>query len=243
MPFQVPPTLPDYKKLTFMLNSSGVQKWNPAMYDILNKLIEAVSQSQDVVVNSIIPTAIPSSGGVVVDPLGALDGVGTTPSPLAVRVDGTTVQINGLDQLTAPGTSPFQLFQLTFNLVHPTVIPLNSAPIVVAPAVVGAIGIPIWWSQSTHKNGSWTNGGSPFQLAWTNFAGLAVNINNLTSGYGGAGILDTFAFASGYNQTITAGSPLPTNQNLVITSNADITSTPGASSITTIQVAYVYVAG
>ncbi len=54
MGFQVPPTLPDYSKLTFMLNNSGVQKWNPAVYDILKNLIAAVQQSQDTFVSTTI---------------------------------------------------------------------------------------------------------------------------------------------------------------------------------------------
>ncbi len=53
MGYQAPPTLPDYSKLIFMLNSSGAQQWNPAVYDILKQLIGAVKQSQDVISNNI----------------------------------------------------------------------------------------------------------------------------------------------------------------------------------------------
>ena len=53
MGYQTPPTLPDYSKLVFMLNSSGVQEWNPAVYDILKNLIEAVKQSQGVINNTV----------------------------------------------------------------------------------------------------------------------------------------------------------------------------------------------
>ena len=45
---------------------------------------------------------IGSGGSVTVDAAGALTGVGTVASPLAVAVDGVSVTIVG-DQLTAPG--------------------------------------------------------------------------------------------------------------------------------------------
>ncbi len=100
MGFQLPPTLPDYNKLTAQLNSSGFQKVNPPVYEILSRLIQAVSQSQDVISTNIAD--IPSS--VIVSPTGALSGDGTSGSPLAVKVDGVTVTINGSDQLVAGGT-------------------------------------------------------------------------------------------------------------------------------------------
>jgi hypothetical protein len=58
MGFQEPPTLPDYSKLVFMLNNSGVQKWNPAVYDILKNLIAAVQQSQGTLVDSTIADVV-----------------------------------------------------------------------------------------------------------------------------------------------------------------------------------------
>lgn len=45
------------------------------------------------------------AGTVVVDPAGALDGVGSAAAPLAVRVDGVSILINGSNQLEAPGAA------------------------------------------------------------------------------------------------------------------------------------------
>lgn len=42
-------------------------------------------------------------GGIIVSQTGALDGDGTTPRPLAIRVDGTSISVNGTNQLTASG--------------------------------------------------------------------------------------------------------------------------------------------
>jgi hypothetical protein len=74
MGFQLPPTLPDYSKLNQVLNSSGMQKVNPPVYEILSRLIQAVQQSQDTFISNVITNTvnnnitngniiIPSSGG------------------------------------------------------------------------------------------------------------------------------------------------------------------------------------
>lgn len=61
MGFQIPPTLPDYKKLQIILANSGVQSWNPPIFDILSRLIEAVSQSQNAFVGSAINNIVNNS--------------------------------------------------------------------------------------------------------------------------------------------------------------------------------------
>ena len=45
------------------------------------------------------------SGTVVVDPAGALDGDGSSGSPLAVKVDGSSIIINGSNELEAPAAA------------------------------------------------------------------------------------------------------------------------------------------
>lgn len=45
------------------------------------------------------------TGSITVDPAGALDGDGSSGSPLAVKVDGASVIINGSNQLEAPGAA------------------------------------------------------------------------------------------------------------------------------------------
>lgn len=99
MSFQEPPSLPDYSKLTFELNTSGVQKWNPDLYNILKNLIAAVQQSQATLVN----TTIPNAASLIVDPNGAILGDGTATNPLRASVDTTTISIVG-DQLVATAT-------------------------------------------------------------------------------------------------------------------------------------------
>lgn len=98
MAFQQPASLPDYSKLVSTLATSGVQKWNPALYDILKQLIGAVQQSQDVISTNL--DNVEGFTGVSVDAAGALSGDGTIASPLAVKVDGATITIVG-DQLVA----------------------------------------------------------------------------------------------------------------------------------------------
>jgi hypothetical protein len=49
------------------------------------------------------PGGVTGGFSVFVDPAGALDGVGTLASPLAVRVDGVSVTISGANELEAPG--------------------------------------------------------------------------------------------------------------------------------------------
>ena len=127
MGFQIPPTLPDYSKLVFMLNSSGVQEWNPAVYDILKNLIAAVGQSQDVITTNITNATL-----VNVSPTGALNGDGTLANPLAVKVDGITVNIVN-DKLSS------SLIWGTINIITVKIVPdvarlANTAPILIIPA-------------------------------------------------------------------------------------------------------------
>ncbi len=176
---------------------------------------------------------------VSVNPSGALDGDGTIPSPLGVRVDGSTIVINGSNQLQAASVSPFLYFTTAVTTTFPSNLTIATTPIVVAAAASASIIVPIWWSIHTTKTGSWTNGGSPFQLFWVNNLGAKSNLQDLTSGYSGAGALTSFGFASGYNQAFISSGAYPLNQNLVITSNADFLSGAGASATTTFRVAYV----
>jgi|SRR6185295_4839904 len=111
MGFQQPPTLPDYAKLITSLNESTVQKWNPALYQILKNLIQAVQQSQDVIVNNAADVINNFSGGgltsVAVDPAGAILGDGTPGGPLRVQVDGTTIQILADTLVASAGLTAF----------------------------------------------------------------------------------------------------------------------------------------
>lgn len=91
-----PEVLADYQRLKNTLAISGVQKWNTAVYEILVKLIDLVSQSQNVITDSPL---------VIDDPSG-LEGLGTANDPLRVSVDGVTVIINAENKLETGGVSP-----------------------------------------------------------------------------------------------------------------------------------------
>jgi hypothetical protein len=166
MGFTPPPTLPDYQKLKVILANSGVQKWNPPTYDILSRLIDAVSQSQDVMVSS--------APGFFVDPLGALNGDGTKSKPLSVNVDGTTISINGSDQLTASGSSP----------VLSTSITLNTAALQANVNVLMLAAIPnkIIWPIAVHSQVSNAAGSFNFTTSGTLAYG-AISGTNITGAF------------------------------------------------------------
>ena len=184
MGYQVSPTLPDYSKLVFMLNNAGVQKWNPAVYDVLKNLIEAVQQSQDVVVNSVIPGAAGNALSTVsVNPAGALSGNGTISSPLAAIVDGTTIQINGSDQLTA--ILPYTPLVKRTEFTHTTLNAWGGVEQTLVPGIGGSVLVPLYVSwkgiistqSSTSSSGNFYHTGSVQN--WTSgtliTAGLAGN--------------------------------------------------------------------
>lgn len=114
MAFTELPTLPDYKKLKAILNQSGVQRSNPEIFDIIGKLIDAVGKSQSVFNSTIIPASGLSS--LLINPAGAIGGDGKSIG-LKVNVDGSTVTINGSDQLVASVTG-VQLFAAVINNFH-----------------------------------------------------------------------------------------------------------------------------
>lgn len=99
-----PEVLAQFEKLKNTLAISGVQKWNTALYEILVRLIDLVTQSQNVV----------DSGGIILDDPSALQGDGTQKNPLSVRVDGITVVINEDNNLesSASGTPADELIPL-----------------------------------------------------------------------------------------------------------------------------------
>src|SRR6266850_2373002 len=94
--------LADYQRLKNTLAISGTQKWNTALYEILVKLIDLVSQSQDVV----------DTGGIIKDNPSGLLGDGTEKKPLSVSVDGVTITINAEDKLEA-STIPVDVIDRT----------------------------------------------------------------------------------------------------------------------------------
>lgn len=74
----------DFARLRNSLNTSGIQKSNNALYQIISRLIDVSEQAQQLQEPFVLN----------VDPLGALNE-----NPLKVRVDNSTIQINGANNL------------------------------------------------------------------------------------------------------------------------------------------------
>lgn len=83
--------------------------------------------------------------GVNVAAAGALTGNGTSASPLSVSVDGSTITINGSNQLTG-SSSPITIIDSgTYTVTHAQIIAGGDiANIVSAPVVTGTFILPLW---------------------------------------------------------------------------------------------------
>lgn len=134
MGFQLPPTAPDFTKLLNTLNNSGVQKWNPPIYEILKTFITTAQQSQQYITNNATPFSL------VTSPTGALNGDGTTANPLAVKVDGSTISINGSNQLVSLGAG-ISIFSATLSLTIAQVQSLDTVFVQIVPGIANKI---IW---------------------------------------------------------------------------------------------------
>lgn len=139
MGFQPTPQLPDYQKLKMVLTNSGVQKWNPPTYDILSRLIDAVAQSQNVIIN----TTIPDASTTIIN---NLSGSIIPPDERTI----TTTTITGFTSLRQPLLAGGGI---TFAVLKT----LNTIPVTVIPAVAGSLIIPLWVAnyvtQSVTPNG------------------------------------------------------------------------------------------
>lgn len=176
MPFQQPPTLPDYNKLIAVLNSSGMQKVDPPVYEILSRLIQAVKQSQDVVSQTI-------NNNILVNVLTALAGDGSLVNPLRVLVDGVTVTVNGSNQLVASGGGTGQtVLENRVTINNARIIALNSNPVVMVPAQgVGTIIQVLWCNSQYHPDpGSpnFYNNGSAGDLYYSNGGAFTAGKNS-----------------------------------------------------------------
>lgn len=145
MGFKQPAQLPDFQKLKIILTSQGVQKWNPAAYDVMNRLIESAQQSQDVIVNVSIPEA--AFDGIYVGE--ALEGDGLPEFPLNVKYDGTTIALNGSNQLTAADGAG--IFYTSGTITANQIDTLGSTHVQILAGIANKIIVPIngyyAWSQ------------------------------------------------------------------------------------------------
>lgn len=99
MVFRKPEAPPEFKNLLTVLNNSGIVRDNPALYQVIKGLIDNANKLLGVV-NLIVPTEGTENVNVTGVVAGvALEGQGTPESPLNVRFDGTTVDVNASNQL------------------------------------------------------------------------------------------------------------------------------------------------
>lgn len=81
------------------------------------------------------PLGFDGSVIVDVDPTGALDGDGTIGSPLAVRVDGVTISINGSNELeVAGGGGGVSVQEARITITNAQILTLGSVPVVLVPS-------------------------------------------------------------------------------------------------------------
>jgi len=216
--FQQPPVLPDYQKLKIILTNSGVQKWNPPVYDILSRLIDAVSQSQDVITS-------PANTDIIVDPNGAILGDGTTSGPLRVSVDGVTITIVG-DQLVGAAGSGIPVQEVLVTLNTAQLLTLSSVPIQVLPPP-GSAGFwyQILWMKS-HFNG---DPGTPQEFQFSQNAQLlygngTFGVNQITNLVGmtvAHSQLDQWGEGTIAGSIYTVASNVPDNASIYIRASVD----------------------
>ncbi len=92
-----------------------------------------------------------------VDPTGALDGDGTSGSPLAVRVDGVTITINGSNELVASGGGGggITVNEARVTIPNAQILTLGTVPVVlVATPGPGFFTQVLWVSTQYHPDTS-----------------------------------------------------------------------------------------
>lgn len=138
---------PDFTALLNTLNNSGFQKTNPPLYQILRALIQADNQNQ---------SAMNSTAFDGVNVGAALSGDGTSANPLNVLVDGTTISVNGSNQLAASATN--QLLSSTISVTGTQAASLNTSPIQIVAAITNKLLVPIFgWSQFSQSTSFHSN--------------------------------------------------------------------------------------
>lgn len=187
--------------------------------------------------------------GVTVGAAGALTGDGTSGSALAVSVDGTTITINGSNQLALVNTPPELFATIALNYTGAGGgVTLNSAPYTLVAGVANYIIYPRWWSLYANKNaGSWIGSGATYSLKWGALT-VAPNISTHPSGLGSALAMKTSSIDVQGNQATndSAGGYAGVGEALIIKASGDITwDTPhvGQSVTLVFNVGYILLAG
>jgi hypothetical protein len=111
------------------------------------------------------------SGAVAVDAAGALDGDGSIGSPLAVRPDGITVQINGSNELEViPGGANVLPFINNYRLSATTAVPVTTSDVTTTST--------LYWTPYNGLHCSLYTG-----AAWSDYTGgeLSLALSSLTS--------------------------------------------------------------
>lgn len=227
MGFQQPPTLPDYSKLIQVLNSSGLQLVNPPTYEIISRLIEAVKQSQDVIVNN-----------TKVFVRDALEGDGTKAHPLNVLVDGTTIDINASNQLETIGGGGTTLNSVLRALTETELLNMKTSPVTLLAAQgVGKRAIPI--ACLTHVD--MTQNAAKNILFSLQYAAQILDITGTgtlfqSTGFGGSQYnSQVFPLDASFSNTI-----VPSNSAIIMKGNDDTTVGGGGPPISgSVQLFYI----
>lgn len=237
MAFTAPPNLPDYKKLKTILNQSGIQSSNSALFDILVKLIDAVGQSQDVVTKTLLPAI---STLVHTDPAGALNGDGSTDNPLKVRVDGSTISINGSNNLQAnfAGLVP-QIVIVTLSQTD--LGNIFGTPKTFIPAVAGkTLLLQELYARTTKNTNSWNNGGADYAV---HYVGDTTSLHSATfpCGLNTATAGDCEAYAGQSNFSYNSNNAFhPKGKGLEITNTLGALTPVGAGAVASAVVVASY---
>lgn len=122
---------PDYARLKNSLLTSGVQKSNNALYQILDQLIKVSEQTQ-------------IAQKLNINPLGALES-----DPLGVRVDNVTIQVRADNKLIAIPTSTGEtISKINFLYTQADALAANRVNILNAP---GSGKIHVVWGALAHS--------------------------------------------------------------------------------------------
>jgi hypothetical protein len=168
---------PDFARLKNNLLSSGIQKSNNALYQIIDELIKVSEQQQTVTGESIseITNIISAGLSVSVSTTGALDGNGLVASPLSVRTDDLSVLKDANNNLSS------RIYRTKTRLTDSQIKALNTTPVtlVAAPGANKAIA-PVFIAIASHVTTGY-NTGSSVKIRYNGIASDVMSLVDVSS--------------------------------------------------------------